>query len=191
MLMNPALSSASPLEGAPQVLAQRQKLRKRIRAWILAFVIGLVLSGITAFPLPWEVSMLAQILRWPPIAGLSASIGLTAWIDRVLQALLLNEARFPFMAYGTDWLAFAHIVIASAFWGPWRDPVRNRWVIEWAMIACVGVFPLAMICGPLRGIPLGWRLIDCCFGVFGALPLMLVRRDILRLEALERTAASS
>lgn len=189
--MNPALAAPSALEAAPQVLAEQQKLRKRIRAWLAAFVIGLVLSGLTAFPLPWEVSILAQMLRWPPIAGISQSIGLTAWIDRVLEALLLNERDFPFMAYGTDWLAFAHLVIASAFWGPWRDAVRNRWVIEWAMIACAGVIPLAMICGAGRGIPLGWRVIDCAFGVFGILPLLLVRRDILRLESLQSAAQNS
>lgn len=194
-LVNPA--AARTHGGAPAVLETLEasgaacKLRRRVRAWIAAFVIGLVLSGVTAFPLPWEVSLLAQVLRWPPIAGLAYGVGLTAWIDRVLGALLVNERDFPFMAYGTDWLAFAHLVIASAFWGPWRDPVRNRWVVEWALIACVGVLPLALICGPLRGIPLGWRVIDCCFGIFGALPLLLVRRDIVRLESLldERTSS--
>ncbi len=186
-------NSASPAAvSEPQVLAARLRLRaallKRIRAWLAAFIIGLVLSGLTAFPLPWEVSILAGTLRWPFLAGLARSSGLTGWIDLVLSALLENQARFPFLAYGTDWLAFAHLVIASAFVGPWRDPVRNRFVIEWAMLACAGVFPLALICGPLRGIPLGWRLIDCCFGALGVLPLLLVRRDILRLEALESQA---
>ncbi len=187
--MNAPSTSSAPASDA-QVLGARDALLKRIRAWLGAFVIGLVLSGLTAFPLPWEVSILAQMLRWPPLAGLSQSIGLTGWIDRVLSALLYNERHFPFMAYGTDWLAFAHLVIASAFLGPWRDPVRNRWVIEWAMLACVSVFPLALIFGPLRGIPLGWRVIDCCFGVFGMLPLWLVRRDILQLEALEAVPSS-
>ena len=189
--MNHAPDNACPLDAAPQVLAEQQKLHKRIRAWLAAFVIGLVLSGITAFPLPWEVGILARMLAWPPIAGVSESIGLSAWIDRVLEALRYNEARFPFMAYGTDWLAFAPLVIASAFWGPWRDPVRNVWVIEWAMIACVAVIPLALIAGPLRGIPLGWRIIDCAFGVFGIIPLWLVRRDIGRLEALQVEASST
>ena len=188
--MNSAPASARAAAN-PQVLDASRKLEKRIRVWLAAFIVGLVLSGITAFPLPWEVEILAQILRWPPIAELSQSVGLTAWIDRVLQALLENQARFPFMAYGTDWLAFAHLVIASAFWGPWRDPVRNIWVVEWAMIACVAVIPLALIAGPLRGIPLGWRIIDCAFGVFGIIPLWLVRRDIGRLEALRGVASST
>ena len=75
------------------------------------------------------------------------------------------------MAYGTDWLAFAHLVIAVAFIGPLLDPVRNRWVITFGMIACVMVLPLALICGPIRGIPLYWQLIECSLGVFGIIPL--------------------
>jgi hypothetical protein len=31
----------------------------------------------------------------------------------------------PWLAYGTDWLAFAHIVIAVFFIGPFVDPVQN------------------------------------------------------------------
>jgi hypothetical protein len=79
------------------------------------------------------------------------------------------------MAYGTDWLAFAHIVIAIYFIGPLLDPVRNEWVIHAGLIGCLLVLPLALVCGPLRGIPLYWcgrRLIDCSFGVLGAVPLL-------------------
>jgi hypothetical protein len=90
--------------------------------------------------------------------------------------------RYPFIAYGTDWLAFAHIVIAIAFIGPWRDPVRNVWVLEFGIIACVLVIPLAMVCGPLRGIPWFWRLIDSSFGVIGAVPLVIARRLVTTLE---------
>lgn len=86
------------------------------------------------------------------------------------------------MAYGTDWLAFAHLVIAVAFIGPYRDPVRNSWVVTFGIIACIGIIPLALIAGAVRGIPLYWRLIDCSFGVFGAIPLWLVRRDIAMLQ---------
>jgi hypothetical protein len=38
--------------------------------------------------------------------------------------------RFPFVTYGTDWLAFGHFVIALAFVGALRDPVRNRWLYQ-------------------------------------------------------------
>jgi hypothetical protein len=90
----------------------------------------------------------------------------------------VTYAAYPFVGYGTDWLAFAHVVIAIFFIGPWRDPVRNAWVVEAGMLACVLVVPLALICGAVRGIPMYWRLIDCSFGVFGFLPLWLVWRWI-------------
>jgi hypothetical protein len=77
-------------------------------------------------------------------------------------------------------------MIAIAFWGPRKDPVRNIWVIEFGMIACMSVIPLALIFGPLRGIPLFWRAIDCSFGVFGLLPLGLAHRAAWRLARLEQ-----
>lgn len=80
------------------------------------------------------------------------------------------DASYPFVLYGTDWLAFAHLVIAVAFYGPYRDPVRNIWVIEFGMIACAGIIPLALICGPIRDIPFWWTVIDMSFGVFGVIP---------------------
>jgi hypothetical protein len=90
------------------------------------------------------------------------------------------------MFYGTDWLAFAHIVLALAFLGPLRDPIKNVWVVEFGMIACVLVPPMALVFGPIRGIPWFWRLIDCSFGVVGIIPLWLSRHYIQQLMALEK-----
>jgi hypothetical protein len=106
------------------------------------------------------------------------------WIERVRHGLDAADSGYPFLLYGTDWLAFAHLVIAVAFYGPYRDPVRNIWVVEFGMIACVGIVPLALICGPVRGIPFWWSVIDMSFGVFGIVPLYVVRKKIKRLEAL-------
>jgi hypothetical protein len=91
----------------------------------------------------------------------------------VLTAYRQVNENHSFLLYGYDWLAFAHFVLAILFIGPYRDPVKNIWVIEFGMIACVLIIPLAMIAGPARGIPLGWRLIDCSFGVFGFIPLWI------------------
>jgi hypothetical protein len=49
------------------------------------------------------------------------------------------------------------------------------------------VIPMALIFGPIRQIPFFWQLIDCSFGVFGFIPLWLVRRWIVRLERREGT----
>ncbi len=164
-----------------------QKLEKRIRAVLIFFVIALLISGLTAFPLRWELTILNRLAGLEsPISDLWPS--LSEWINHVHLGLQQTYDKYPFIAYGTDWLAFAHIVIAVAFWGPLKDPVRNLWVVEFGMLACVLVIPLAMICGPIRGIPFYWRLFDCAFGVFGIMPLWLARRDILRLTNLRKVS---
>ena len=153
--------------------------RTRIKLWLWIFIVGLVLSGITAFPLETELRAFATFINADANAVASP---FAAWIVRVRDALIDTNAKYPFLAYGADWLAFAHLVIAVAFVGPLRDPVRNVWVIQFGMIACVMVIPLAFIAGEVRGIPFGWRLIDCSFGVFGIVPLAICYRDIKRLE---------
>lgn len=154
--------------------------RRAIRIWLVIFIVGLVLSGATAFPLEAELRLGASILHATPFADWMPQ--LTEWVDKVRDAIIATNERYPFLAYGTDWLAFAHLVIAVAFIGVFRDPVRNVWIIVWGMIACLGVIPLALIAGPLRGIPWGWLLVDCSFGVIGIIPLIIVYRLIRRLE---------
>jgi hypothetical protein len=161
-------------------LTEKASLLRSIRVWLAVFMIGLILSGVTAFPLQTEISALVRMGSLLDLA--SRAPALFGWLLRVQDALTVTDARFPFLAYGTDWLAFAHLVIAVAFIGPWQDPVRNRWVITFGLIACLGVLPLALIAGPIRGIPFYWRLIDCSFGVIGSTPLWIVRSKIRRLE---------
>ncbi|MER5180123.1 hypothetical protein ABT009_17415 [Streptomyces sp. NPDC002896] len=163
-------------------MSERRALLRGIRVWLIAFVVCLVLSGATAFPLVHELRWTEELLR-----SLSVPEHLPAlmdWIERVREGLDATDEKYPFVLYGTDWLAFAHLVIAVAFYGPYRDPVRNIWVIEFGMIACAGIIPLALICGPIRGIPFWWTVIDMSFGVFGVIPLYVVRQKIKRLEAL-------
>lgn len=157
-------------------------LRKRIRMWLGIFIVGLVISGITAFPLQWELKLLARWLGIPAGVAASELTGLQHWIAIVRNGLQETYAKFPFMAYGTDWLAFAHIVIAIFFIGPLVYPEQNRWVVTAGMIACGLVPVLAFVCGPIRGIPLYWRLIDSSFGLLGIIPLWLCWRDMKELE---------
>jgi hypothetical protein len=104
------------------------------------------------------------------------------WISFVHRGLMDIPKDSSFIYYGMDWLAFGHIVIAIAFLGALRDPVRNVWVIEFGMIACVLVIPVALIAGHIRGIPFFWQLIDCSFGIVGIIPLWLCRRYIKQME---------
>lgn len=136
-----------------------------IRRLLLAFIIILFLSGVTAVPVEAELTFLLEIFSSPT--------PLHYWLEKVLTAYKNVNHDTPFLLYGYDWLAFAHFILAILFIGPYRDPVKNIWVIEFGLIACVLIFPLAFIAGSFRGIPVGWRLIDCSFGVFGFLPLWI------------------
>ena len=151
---------------------------RRARLLLLIFIAGLVISGATAIPLESEIRLLAQLQSG---LGISTESAVSTWIGRIQKGLVETNTKYPFMAYGTDWLAFAHFVIAVAFIGPLRDPVKNVWVIKFGMIACALVVPFALLMGSLRGIPFWWRLIDCSFGVFGLLPLWLCYREVKRL----------
>ncbi|MGX7666676.1 hypothetical protein [Flavobacterium pedocola] len=151
------------------------RLRKRIKLLIIFFIISLVLSGVTAFPIETELEIVnANISSFPQY--------FQNWINQVYVAVKSTNDNYPYLSYGTDWLAFAHIVIAVAFIGPLRDPLKNIWVIQFGMISCFMVFPLAFIAGPLREIPFYWQVIDCSFGVFGFALLYLCYRNILKLE---------
>ncbi len=171
--------------GKPTVDTKETKLRIRIRFLMIFFMIALALSGITAIPLVWEIGLLNRFLgngSFLSQLGPQCPNGLHLSI----RGLMATNQNYPFMLYGTDWLAFAHIVIAIAFLGPLRDPVKNIWVVEFGLIACVLIVPTAAIFGTIRGIPIFWRIIDCSFGIFGFIPLWIVRRDILALSNLKK-----
>lgn len=147
-------------------------LLSRYRLVLGLFILGLVLSGVTAFPLLYELEILAGLVGVASDAVPASLTGLPYWIATVRDGLRATYAAYPWLAYGTDWLAFGHLVIAMFFVGPWLHPVRNAWVLWVGLVACAAVLPLALICGPIRGIPFYWRLIDCSFGVLGAIPLL-------------------
>lgn len=152
-------------------------LHFRIRWWTAIFIFGLLVSGLTAIPLESEVDFLVRIFG---ATGDGSEI--SKWLLRVRDALHATNARHPFLFYGTDWLAFGHVMIAVVFIGVWRNPVKNAWLFDFGLIACVMVIPWAMVFGSVRGIPFFWRLIDCSFGVFGFIPLWFCRRWTRELE---------
>ena len=163
-------------------------LRRKIRTLIGIFIVALVLSGITAFPLLHELNFLVRLLGAD--APGHPEGGLHWWIRTVRDGLADTDARHPWMAYGTDWLAFAHLAIAVFFIGPWRDPVRNIWILHAGLIACIGVVVLALVCGPIRGIPLYWRLIDCSFGI-ATFPILWWAVKLTRRLASEKLPMSA
>ena len=162
-----------------QTANQNTKLLTEIRIWIALFIIALAFSGITAIPLEWELGILSNLTNTSLISEYIPQ--LVEWIDKVNLAIMNTNDAYPFMAYGTDWLAFGHIVIAISFIGAFIDPERNIWIIHFGMIACILIIPWALIFGYAREIPFGWQVIDMSFGIFGIIPLLIVRKRILRL----------
>lgn len=152
--------------------------------WSLGlFLVGLIISGLTAFPLLTEVRLLARAFGIEDATRYAELSGLRHWIGFVLFGLEQTQATFPFVAYGTDWLAFGHLALAGLIAGAWFDPVGRSWILRYALWLCAAVIPTAFIAGGVRGIPVAWRMIDCSFGVFGALPLLYCLQQVRLLQA--------
>jgi len=153
-----------------------------IRTILVFFVIALGVSGFTAIPLRFELNILNSIAGNGTVVENFIPL-LAKWISLVHNALENLYQDYAFLAYGYDWLAFGHFGIAIAFLGAVKNPVRNRWVIEFGMIACVLIIPYAFIFGQIRGIPLLWRGIDMLFGIIGIIPLYIARKMTLEMES--------
>jgi hypothetical protein len=146
---------------------------KNIRIHLSLFIVLLLLSGITAFPLQLEIAFLNSHRQvFSPV--------LQHWLNHLY---LVITSTSPIMLYGTDWLAFAHIVISLFFIPAFKKPLQYKDNLKVGIIACILIFPLAFICGPIRGIPFFHQLIDCLFGLFGSLYLYLILRKINQLES--------
>lgn len=149
---------------------------KTIKTNLLVFITLLILSGVTAFPIHAEIDFLFKHKQLFP--GF-----LEQWIES-LNAQISSTPQVMF--YGTDWLAFAHLVISLFFIPVYFNPVQYRVNVVLGMIACVSVFPIAFICGPIREIPFFHQLIDCSFGVFGFLYLYFIHSKIKSLRHHEK-----
>ena len=154
------------------------KEKKIIRNWLKIFITALFISGLTAIPVEPE---LTYVVDHFPFEG-----SIKGWLQEVLIGLQHTSNDYPFLFYGYDWLAFAHFVLAILFIGPFRDPVKNKWVIEFGIIACILIIPFALIAGHFRGMPFWWRLVDCSFGIIGLIPLSICMKNIKRLEVEEK-----
>ena len=81
---------------------------QNIRIVLLLFIAALVASGITAFPLLHEMEWLVSWRGLEAPTDLASPTGMDKWIVIVRDGLRDTYGRHPWLAYGTDWLAFAH-----------------------------------------------------------------------------------
>ena len=63
---------------------------KKCRLWIELFIAALVLSGLTAIPLVWELDLLAKILGIPEAGSPHAA---DSWIGRVRDAVAKRDGE--------------------------------------------------------------------------------------------------
>ncbi len=153
----------------------KMQLLHRTKLCIIFIIVGLAISGITAFPIESELAYFnGHLDNFPQI--------MQPWLHIVYLGISQTNLNYPFLSYGTDWLAFAHLLLAVLFVGPLINPVKNIWVIQFGLIACLLIIPLAFIAGCIRQIPLFWQLIDCSFGVVGAIPLWMAFINVRKLE---------
>ena len=152
------------------------KLFRQVRVLTVCFIIVLTISGLTAFPVYSELEWMINSNIFPRDSVLYR------WIYHVWIGVKNTNEEYPFIFYGFDWLAFAHLIIAVLFIGVYQHPVRNRWIVQWAMISCIGVLPIAFIAGRLRGIPIYHVLIDCSFALIGLIPLRIMQVKINELK---------
>jgi hypothetical protein len=149
----------------------------RTRIFLALFSSALILSGMTAI-FAWQGLQLLS-----PLFGHASALNalwpsMAEWLSLVHEAVEQTYDRYPFLAYGYDWLAFGHFIIAIPFLMAIRDPIRHSWVTTYGIAACVAVLPFAILFGAIRGIPVFWRVIDTMFGVGGLVVLLVLRNQL-------------
>ena len=164
------------------------------RIWLILFSTALIASGLTAIFAREGLRLLSPLFShgsvlwkfWP---------SMSEWLSLVFQAIKEMYSKYPFLAYGYDWLAFGHFIISIPFLMAIRDPIRHSWVITYGILACLAVLPYALVFGAIRGIPLFWRGVDTLFGIGGLIVLLILRKQLGALEsastALPGTSGSS
>ena len=151
------------------------------RIWLILFSTALIASGLTAIFAREGLRMLSPLFSqgsflwslWP---------SMSEWLTLVFRAIEETYDKYPFLAYGYDWLAFGHFIISIPFLMAIRDPIRHSWVITYGISACIAVLPFAIVFGAIREIPMFWRGVDTLFGISGLIVLLILRRQLKTLE---------
>lgn len=153
----------------------QSQLRRKIKIAIIITIIGLLLNGVSAVPLRSELKIL---LSNPDVLPQF----LRDWWAYVNTGVNETTNKYNFMRYGFDWLGFAHLLIAIAFIGPLKDPVKNEWVVRWGMIASALSVVMAIGFERLRSIPLWWSFVDALIAIVAFVILWLCNKWIQELK---------
>lgn len=146
---------------------------KIIRLMLGMVVAGLLLSGLTTFWLPQEIKWLIETVWSNSPDTFPFFSGEYELLVKVGRGLEIIDRDYPQILLGTDWLGFAHIILAILFLGALKDPARNIWVIQFGMISAVLVVPAAFLFGYVRELPSIHYFVDAAFGVTAFVPLYI------------------
>jgi hypothetical protein len=146
---------------------------KKTKPLILLFIALLWISGITAIPAETELKIFQPYFHYFPNAVENT-------LNKILQALIETNQKYPELAYGFDWLAFGHIAIGLAFFWLYKKPKEYYFLTEWGKLICLLVIPHAFIFSYIRHLPSWWIPVDCSFGIFGWLLLHWIQKCIRR-----------
>ncbi len=94
-----------------------------------------------------------MLVSWLGLSEATSPVGhhgLEFWILTVRFGLEDMYAHYPWIAYGTDWLAFGHITIAFFFIGPLIQPASSRSTIYAGIAACILSYPWPLFAVPFE-----------------------------------------
>ncbi|MFI8461081.1 hypothetical protein [Kitasatospora sp. NPDC085464] len=69
---------------------------RKVRRWLWFFLVCLVLSGLTAFPLEAETRLLVDFATGPAAPLAEHFPAATAWFERVHTGIVETDERYPF-----------------------------------------------------------------------------------------------
>ena len=156
---------------------EEARIRRKIKIALVITIIGLLLNAISAISLQTELKIL---LSNPD----SLPQSLREWLTYVNNGIIDTDKNYPFMRYGFDWLAFAHVLIAIAFIGPLKDTIKNEWVVSWGIIASALSIVMALVWERLRDIPVWWSFIDTIIALIALIILWFCNNWIKQLKKL-------
>ena len=149
--------------------------------WLVLFFLGVLFGLHTVVFVEAETAFFVKYLG----SGTAFSEKLpfiSSWIDTLYVSVSNTYETYPVIAYCMDWLSYACVVFAIFMIGAIRQPVKNVWIVQVYLIACLLAAVLPFVAGPFRDIPIFWRFIDGSFGIIGFLILLPAYRLIKKLE---------
>ncbi|MBW8016467.1 MAG: hypothetical protein FVQ82_09785 [Planctomycetes bacterium] len=166
---------------------EQKKTLKKIRIYLVIFFFGILFSLHTVLFVEPETEFFYQYL------GPNTTVGeklpfFSEWIEDIYISVKVTYTNYPAIAYCMDWLSYACVVFAIFMIGAIKDPVKNIWIIQAYMLACLLAAALPFIAGPFRDIPIFWRCLDGSFGIIGFLVLLTPYKLTKTLQKLAQVA---